>query len=205
MEFWEGNMIRLVGMGPGNMKYVTMEAIEAIKSADQVIAFGRIAKTAQQIRVDVQSVDRVDQVIELLDSDKEIALLASGDPCFFGLLDFLQRKGIVLDQVLPGISSMQYIMAKLQKSWQDAAMVSFHGRECSIEDIKKCRTSIVLTDSKYTPNYISHFLRDMGVKGKMFVGFNLSYEDELILEKEIGSVFEDISTLAVVVIENEVD
>lgn len=197
-------MIRLVGMGPGSIKYVTMEAIEAIKDADQVIAFGRIAKTAQQIRAEVQLVDRVDQVIDLLEADKEIAVLASGDPCFFGLLDFLQRKGILIDQVLPGISSMQYMMARLQKSWADAAMVSFHGREFSIEDVKLSKTSIVLTDSKYTPNYISHFLSNMGVKGKMFVGFNLSYEDELILEKEIGVDIDDISTLAVVVIENEV-
>lgn len=198
-------MIRLVGMGPGSIRYITMEAVEVIKSSEKVVAFGRIAKTAQQIRADVQAIDRVDEIVDMLDSSKDIAILASGDPCFFGILDFLQRKGIVIEQVVPGISSIQYMMAKLKKSWQDAALLSFHGRECIIEDIKQYKTSIVLTDSKYTPNYISHFLRDMGVKGKIFTGFNLSYEDELIVEKEIGVDIEDISTLAVVVIENEVD
>jgi cobalt-precorrin-7 (C5)-methyltransferase len=63
----------------------------------------------------------------------------------------------------------------------------------------------VLTDSKYTPNYISHYLYDLGFRGKIFAGFNLSYEDELIVEKEVGADIEDISTLALVVIENEVD
>ncbi|MDF2532748.1 MAG: precorrin-6y C5,15-methyltransferase (decarboxylating), CbiE subunit [Clostridia bacterium] len=198
-------MIRLVGMGPGSIRYITMEAVEAIKDTDLVIAFGRIAKAAKQIRAEVQTIDRVDEIIDMLDSDRDIAILASGDPCFFGILDFLQRKGIVIDQVLPGVSSMQYMMAKLKKSWQDAALVSFHGRECSIEDIKKSKTSIVLTDSKYTPNYISCFLSSMGVKGRIYVGFNLSYKDEFIVEKEIGADIDEISTLAVVVIENEVD
>jgi cobalt-precorrin-7 (C5)-methyltransferase len=45
----------------------------------------------------------------------------------------------------------------------------------------------------------------MGVKGKLYTGFNLSYEDELIVEKGIGADIDDISALAVVVIENEVD
>ena len=36
-------MIKVVGMGPGNINYLTMEAINAIKSADRVIAFGRIS------------------------------------------------------------------------------------------------------------------------------------------------------------------
>jgi cobalt-precorrin-7 (C5)-methyltransferase len=205
MEFWEENMIRLVGMGPGSIKCVTMEAIDIIKKSDKVIAFGRIAKTVQQIRTDVQAIDRVEQITEMLDSAGEIAILASGDPCFFGILDFLQRKGIIIDQVIPGISSMQYMMARLKKSWHDAALVSFHGRACSIDDIKQSKTSIVLTDSKYTPNYISHFLDSMGVKGKLYTGFNLSYEDELIVEKGIGADIDDISALAVVVIENEVD
>lgn len=198
-------MIRLVGMGPGNIRYITMEAIAAIKNADKVIAFGRISKTAEQIRADIQRVERVDQIVELLDSKNNIAILASGDPCFFGILDFLQRKEIAIDEVIPGISSLQYMMAKLKKSWQDSVLVSFHGRECSIDSIKQCKSAIVLTDSKYTPNYISQTFYDFGLRGKIFAGFNLSYEDELIVEKEIGAMIEDISTLALVVIENEVD
>jgi cobalt-precorrin-7 (C5)-methyltransferase len=205
MEFWGENMIRLVGMGPGNMRCITMEAMDAIICSDKVIAFGRISKTVEQIRDDVQIVERVDQIVELLDSKINTAIMASGDPCFFGILDFLQRKNIVIDEVLPGISSIQYMMAKLKKSWQDSVLVSFHGRECSIDSIKQSKSAIVLTDSKYTPNYISHYLYDLGFRGKIFAGFNLSYEDELIVEKEVGADIEDISTLALVVIENEVD
>lgn len=198
-------MIRLIGMGPGSIKHLTLEAMDAILSSDIVIAFGRLSKTAELIKAEVLTIERVDQVIELLDDKSNIAILASGDPCFYGILDFLQRKEITIDKVIPGISSLQYMMAKLQKSWHDATLVSFHGRECSIESIKKCKSAILLTDSKYTPNHISKMLYDFGLRGKIFAGFNLSYEDELIVEKEIGAAIEDISTLALVVIENEVD
>ncbi|OGO78207.1 MAG: precorrin-6y C5,15-methyltransferase (decarboxylating) subunit CbiE [Clostridiales bacterium GWB2_37_7] len=198
-------MIRLVGLGPGGTKHITLEAVEIIKRADVVIAFARIAKTALQIRAEVKTIDRVDQIVDMLNADREIAILASGDPCFYGILDFLQRNGIAIDQVVPGISSIQYMMARLKKSWHSAALLSFHGRECSIEELRNSKTSIVLTDSSYTPNYISRLLSNMGVKGKIFVGYNLSYEDELIIEKQIGADIDDYSALAVVVIENEMD
>jgi len=198
-------MIRLVGMGPGSMRHITCEVFEAIKKADKVIAFGRISKAAVELGKEIHQIQRVEEVDDMLDENCEIAILASGDPCFFGILDYLKRKGIQIDEVLPGISSMQYMMAKLKKSWHDAALVSFHGRECGIDRLRMTGTAVILTDSKYTPNYISHYLRDMGVKGRIFAGFNLSYEDELIIEAEIGADIVDVSTLAVVVTEHEMD
>lgn len=196
-------MIRLVGMGPGSLNHVTVEAIERIKAADRVIAFGRIAKTAEEIRKDIYVAGRVDEVPAMLDANADTAILASGDPCFYGILEFLQKYGVSIDEVIPGLSSIQYMMAKLKKSWQAAALLSFHGREAGIESIRCCREAIILTDSKYTPSYISYFLKENGLRGKIYAGFNLSYEDELIVEKRIGEPIEDVSTLALVVIENE--
>lgn len=198
-------MIRLVGMGPGSFKHITVEAIERIKAADIVIAFGRIAKTAKEIRADIQVVNRVDQVPALLDAKLDTVILASGDPCFYGILDYLQKQGIAIDEVVPGLSSIQYMMAKLKKSWHDAALISFHGRAAGIQSMNGYKTAIILSDSNHTPSYISHYLKENGIIGKIYAGFNLSYEDELIVEKRIGEEIEAISTLALVVIENEMD
>jgi cobalt-precorrin-7 (C5)-methyltransferase len=198
-------MIRLVGMGPGSIRYVTKEAIECIKAADKVIAFGRIALTAREIRQDIQVVNRVDEAAGMLERKTDAAILASGDPCFYGILEFLQMKGILVDEVIPGLSSMQYMMAKLKKSWHDSAFISFHGREAAIESIKAAKTAVILADSCHTPGYISLYLHDKGIKGKLYAGYNLSYGDELIAEKRIGEPIEDISSLALVVIENEMD
>lgn len=198
-------MNRLVGMGPGSMRHVTVEAIERIRSADRVIAFGRIAETAAMIRQDVTVIDKVDKLPWILEPERENVILASGDPCFYGILDFLMKQGITIGEVVPGLSSMQYMMARLKKSWHGAALVSFHGREADIGRIKSCREAVILADSSHTPGYISSFLWGNGIRGEIYAGFNLSYENEQIVEKRIGEEIEAISTLALVVIENEMD
>lgn len=198
-------MIRLVGIGPGSFKYTTLEAIERIKAADRVIAFGRIARTAKEIRTDIYVINRVDEVIDMLDAEIDTVILASGDPCFYGILDFLQKQGVNLYEVVPGLSCIQYMMAKLKKSWHDAALISFHGREADLRNIYKGRAAIILADSKHTPGYISCYLHEKGLRGRIYAGFNLSYEDELIVEKRIGEGIENISPLALVVIEIEMD
>ena len=111
-------MITVVGMGPGHIKYLTQEAITVIREADQVIAFGRIAETAEVITSQVIRVKSVSEVLDHLRSERHIALLASGDPGFYGILEYLKKQRITIDRVVPGLSSFQYFMAKLQKSWQ---------------------------------------------------------------------------------------
>lgn len=196
-------MIKLIGMGPGSLQYVTAAAIDAVRAADRVIAFGRIAETAAKVREDVIAVNKVDEVIGRLENTMDIAILASGDPCFFGILDYLQSKGIAIDEVIPGLSSIQYMMAALKKSWHGAVLTSFHGRTADLDIIAENKTAIMLTDSQHTPDYISKLLYKKGLRGRIYSGFNLSYENELILQKRIGDEIEDYGALAVAVIENE--
>ncbi|MCA1074790.1 precorrin-6y C5,15-methyltransferase (decarboxylating) subunit CbiE [Clostridium bowmanii] len=196
-------MIKIIGMGPGNINYLTMEAIKAIKSADRVIAFGRIASTAKTIVNDVIEVNRVQEIIENLDDEVTTVVLASGDPCYFGIIDFLVKKGIVLGEVIPGISSFQYMMTKLKKSWQDALLISLHGRNENLVKVTKSKLSVILTDSKNNPNFISKQLYNLGVTGKIYTGYNLSYDEEVILCNKIGDEIEIAGNISVVVIENE--
>jgi len=196
-------MIKVVGMGPGNINYLTMEAINVIKSVDVVIAFGRISNTAKIIVENVIEVNKVDDIIENLDKSLNIAILASGDPGFFGIMDYLSKKDIVVDEVIPGISSFQYMMAKLRKSWQDALLISLHGREDKLEGVTKSRLSIILTDKKNNPNFISKKLRELGVIGKIYTGYNLSYVEEAILINDVGDDIDVAGNISVVVVENE--
>ena len=198
-------MIYLIGMGPGKIEYVTDKAIQTIEKCSKVIAFGRIAKTAEKIKEPIISVTRVSEVQEHIDGKQDVAILASGDPCFYGILEFLKKNHVVIDEVIPGLSSFQYMMCKLQKSWQDAKMFSLHGRDAGLQQIKNNPLSIVLTDRTHTPNYISKELLKEDIKGTLYIGFNLSYEDEEIIKKNIGETIPDQGGLAVVVIEHEMD
>lgn len=196
-------MLTVAGVGPGNKKYLTKIVEEKIRQTEYILAFGRIGESFKDIRDDIVCVSRVDQVLDFIEEDREILLLASGDPNFYGIVNFLKNKGVAIKEVLPGISSFQYMMGKLQKPWQDAKFLSLHGREEDLSKVKKHPLSIILIDKDNMPSSISRRLYELGIRGNIYVGFNLSYENEKIISKKIGDEIEDISSLGVVVVENE--
>ncbi|MDO5725082.1 MAG: precorrin-6y C5,15-methyltransferase (decarboxylating) subunit CbiE [Tissierellia bacterium] len=198
-------MIIVAGAGPGNPKLLTKELVDMIKASDVVICFGRISESIKPIRRDVKKVLRVNEVLEKIEEGRVNLILASGDPLYYGITNYLQKSGIKIDKIMPGISSFQYMMTILKKPWQNAFLFSMHGRVFDIEILKDKELAICFTDSHNTPNTISNNLKAIGMKGKMYVGYNLSYETEKIEIKDIGEQFSDISSLAVVVIENEMD
>jgi len=198
-------LLTVAGIGPGNPKYLTMEVLEEIQNSEYILAFGRVAKSLEGIRKDIVEINKVEDVIKYIKGKEKVLLLASGDPCFFGIIEFLKRKAIEIDKVLPGLSSFQYLMASLGKSWENGRFLSLHGREDSLDKVKENRLSIILTDRVNTPSFISRSLDDLNIRGLMHVGYNLSYENEVIKTIKIGEELEDMSSLAVVVVENEMD
>lgn len=182
-----------------------MEVKEAIEKSKNIVAFGRVSNSLKDIRDDFIKIKRVAEVTEFINKNKDVLILASGDPCFYGIIEYLKKNDIFIEKIMPGISSFQYMMAKLGLSWQGANLMSLHGRNENLESISEYKLSIILTDSENTPSLISNEIHKLGIRGKIYAGFNLSYEDEIIIKANIGDKIEDISSLAVVVIENEMD
>ncbi|KRQ85917.1 putative cobalt-precorrin-6Y C(5)-methyltransferase [Caloramator mitchellensis] len=187
----------VVGIGPGNLRYASYEAIETITDAEMVVAFKRVGKDLESLR-EIKYIQRFEELLEI---KEDFVFVVSGDPTLYSALEFLKRRGIKIDRVVPSISSFQYLMCKLQKSWNDAKIISLHGRRGDLSDVNKNGITIIFTDDKFTPEYISNKLFEEGFNGKIYAGYNLSYEDELILEKNIGDEFENISDLSIVVVE----
>lgn len=198
-------MIRVVGMGPGSLKYLTVEAYETIKSSKLLVSFGRLSKTVEEIGVKVNCIKSVEEVLAIIKQNPDVDILASGDPCFFGIVKYLKENNVNVDEIIPGLSSFQYMMAKLKKSWNDAQFISLHGREEGFLKVMSKGTFIILTDKNNPPYAVSKRLYSLGINGRIYAGFNLSYPEEKIIVKNIGEEIEDISNLSVLVIENEVD
>ena len=196
-------MIYLVGMGPGNINHLTREAIEIVGSVDHNIAFGRIAETAHQLTRNVTTVLKLDEIIKQIKPFGDTAILASGDACFYGVLDFLQSKQVQIARIIPGLTSFQYMMCQLQISWHNCEFFSVHGRNQNYYDILNSDLSVILTDKTNSPNAISQKLFELGAQGTIYVGFDLSYESEIILEKQIGDPIPDLSKLSTVIIRIE--
>ena len=71
--------------------------------------------------------DRMGDVLTALHSSADAVVLASGDPGFFGIVRALRAHGLAL-QVLPALSSVASAFGRIGLPWDDAVVVSAHGR-----------------------------------------------------------------------------
>ena len=63
----------------------------------------------------------------ILAHDGDVVIVASGDPGFFGIVRALRAAGVT-PEVDPAVSSVATAFARLGMPWDDAVVVSAHGR-----------------------------------------------------------------------------
>lgn len=205
------NKINVLGLGPGNPNYILPLTSETIKQSDVLIGGKRNLNSVNTVdkkivEITGSLINVIDYIKENKDSEK-ISVIVSGDTGFYSLLKFLKKHFNNNElSVIPGISSMQYMFAKIKETWDDAFVGSVHGRELNIiEKVKKYKKVGLLTDKINTPQNIAKRLDEAGLSNvKIYVGENLSYENEKITS---GSI-QDIITkkefdMSVVIIVNE--
>ena len=98
--------------------------------------------------------------IQTASESKPTLILTSGDPLFYGLgrrlREFLPNKEITF---LPSISYMQSCFAHFGMAWDDAEIISLHGRPISELDSKLNAAKLfVFTDPENSPSRISSYL-----------------------------------------------
>jgi len=105
------------------------EAAEALATAQRVIGAPRhldaapIPATAERIQL-----RHLDEALDAIAARVgPTAVLASGDPGFFGIVRALRARGI-RPYVIPAVSSVADAFARIGLDWDDALIVSAHGR-----------------------------------------------------------------------------
>lgn len=207
------NKIHVLGMGPGHRDYILPIAMRAIDKSEVLIGGKRILDDFRNDGKKLIYIDsKLSKIIEYIKQNKEnkmISLLLSGDTGFYSMLSYL-KKHFTEDEmeVIPGISSYQYLMAKLKKPWHNSFVGSLHGRELDIASIVKEYSSVILlTDNKNSPLRIAEILVKEGIENKrIIVGENLSYKNERIVIDSPENILKmsDFS-MSVVVIEDYED
>jgi precorrin-6Y C5,15-methyltransferase (decarboxylating) len=107
-----------------------------------------------------------DRLEGLRKAGKRIVVLASGDPLFFGIGGYLAKRfGPEQVEVIPHYSSVQLAFARLGDSWQDAELISLHGRPINglAQRIDGRHKIALLTDEVNTPARIAAYLRKFGM------------------------------------------
>ncbi|MBU7007048.1 precorrin-6y C5,15-methyltransferase (decarboxylating) subunit CbiE [Phosphitispora fastidiosa] len=202
------NLIQVIGVGPGHPDYITPEASRLINEADILVGGERLLElykdTGKELYPVKNNLQEMAGYIRERYRHRSIAVLASGDPAFYGILEHLKRNFAASElKVSPGISSAQLACARLGISWHDAAFHSVHGRGADgLADLVRVHPKvIVLTDPSRTPAVIAGMLAAEGIKGKkIYVCENLSYADEHIGEFTIENVPGDVGTSGCVVV-----
>lgn len=183
--------ITLTGIGMGHVETFTIGAKKVCAKAELLIGAGRMLQASACEGQAVFAAYQPEVIVEYIRQHPEyetIAIVLSGDPGFYSgakkLLGFLEKEPQMEVEVLPGISSVAYLCAKLKVSWEDAALVSIHGRnENLLAIIKGNKKTFVLTGTGEDIRRICRRLTEVSLGDlRVCIGVNLSYENEEILE-----------------------
>jgi precorrin-6y C5,15-methyltransferase (decarboxylating) CbiE subunit len=130
----------------------------------------------------------------------DVGLLSSGDPGFYGLLAWVKREfPEVLLHVEPGISSIQLACARFAAPWQDAVLLSLHGRASQGWENKvlTAPVAILLTGGTSGPQMIAARLLEVGSVDCMAAyGLALSLENENLEKKSLSQWAADTEVVA---------
>ncbi|MBU0663208.1 MAG: precorrin-6y C5,15-methyltransferase (decarboxylating) subunit CbiE [Proteobacteria bacterium] len=91
----------------------------------------------------------------------DVAILASGDPLFFGIgRTLLQSFGPDRITIYPALSSMQNAFSRFKIPWDDARFLSLHGRATNnlASSILIHNKVFLFTDHSFSPDLIAHSL-----------------------------------------------
>ncbi|MHC1747740.1 MAG: precorrin-6y C5,15-methyltransferase (decarboxylating) subunit CbiE [Cellulosilyticaceae bacterium] len=201
--------IYIIGMGVGHLDYLAPRATQIIRKSDLVLGATRLIESAKEINQKAYPC-QTSKVIEMILENQEakhIAILVSGDVGFYSLAKTLREKLKDLYEIeqITGISSMQYFLNRLGRSYENICTVSMHGRDGNLLGKVRNHTEVfVLTGGCYPVKTICQLLCEEGMENvKVMIGEKLSYAEEKIHEG-LAKEFIDYNAdeLSVMLIEN---
>ena len=200
--------VTIVGIGAGNEGTMTEDVRLACEHADLIIGAKRVTDALSVFRkpfVNAISPDGIECAVRNAE-EARIVVAMSGDTGFFsGTKGLLERIGDLSPVILPGISSVQYLAAKLGVPWNGSALLSAHGRPLNvIAKVKRHARTFVLVGGENGVSELLYTLSENGFGGlSVSVGSNLSYEDESVLHGTAETLKDrPFQPLSVVCIEN---
>ena len=201
--------ISIVGIGMGNKKTLTIEALNEINSADVLIGAKRMVDSVKNENHSTYYEYNAEKVADFIENNKQhtkIVIVQSGDVGFYSgtkkLIDKLPHD----TKLIAGISSPVYFCSKLKMPWSDVKMASLHGISHNIVSFvrKNKKVFVLLSSEDSVSDLCKKFVKYSMTDLKIYVGQRLSYDDEMIFTGKPED-FVDFKTnsLCVILIENE--
>ena len=187
----------IIGIGPGHPDYMVPKGKEIIAKSSLIVASERALEDFALPGQDTYPVTgKLKELLAFVKAElerRDVVVLVSGDTGYYSLMTYL-KKNITEHpiEVVAGISSMTFAFARLQESWFDADLLSFHGRIPAEEKLyyEEGRKLGFLTDKEHNPAYIAKALMEHGWPSTTRAAAltRLSYEDEQIVDATLADL-----------------
>ena len=179
--------VYLIGVGMGDSGTLTADAADAIDACDLLIGASRLLEPWRERGKETAAIIPAQEIADCVlnqDGSRTVGVLLSGDVGFYSgaknLYPLLEGEREVI--AIPGISSLVYFCARIHTAWQDAHLVSAHGRSCdAAAEVGGHAKTFFLTGGDSGPAELSDGQGDRGLgQVSVWVGERLSYEDERV-------------------------
>ena len=205
--------VTLVGIGAGARDQVTLEAKRCCQEAELLIGAGRMIEAVAEVGQTIYEAYRPDEIISYIKENPEyenVTIALSGDTGFYSgakkILELTKDDPQIETKVVPGVSSIIYFASKLGVTWEDAALVSLHGRkENLMAVIKENKKVFALVSNAEEIRQILTKMTEYGMgEVTVRIGTELSYKNEEIQTGTARSLLHyKGENLVVLYIENE--
>lgn len=180
--------VTLLGIGMGSPKTLTLSGQEAVRNADLIVGAKRMADAVRFVGQDFLYEYRSKEIAEYLKAHPEytkVVVALSGDVGFYSGAKKLAELLGPDTEMICGISSVVYFMSKISLSWDDAKIVSAHGKSCNLVSlIRMNRKVFSILGTGDGVRKLAEKLTFYGMGDVILhVGENLSYDNEKILAK----------------------
>ncbi len=198
-----------VGVGVDELRELLAESEVVVGSSRQVSLLK--SNVSLEIPTVLSWGAGMDQLKEnITERSGNVLALASGDPGYFGIVRLLKSTFPLFKlEIYPVPSAVSLAFAKAETNWEDAAVISAHGRSYqrvlsellrALQPGQRIHKLAVLCSPEHTPEFIAQLLSDAGASFERYlVCSNLGSEAEAVVEAPLSvisaSQFEPLSIL----------
>jgi cobalt-precorrin-7 (C5)-methyltransferase len=209
----EAAAVHAVGIGPGDLEYLTPRGARAITEADVVVGFETVVEFVEgKIAGEVLACGYDDEPAVLAEFADRIADGASGtavlmgDPNHSGY-QFVGKVEAAVDapvEVIPGVSSLQVAASRARTPMEETTFVTLHKSGPIDADLQRLegdvgeRHLLVLPRPfDWMPERIAHRLLEAGAGDReAIVCERLTHDDETITRASLSELADDVDSRA---------
>lgn len=198
--------VYVVGMGMGSPGMLTVAARDALSRSDLIVGSRRLLDGLAGYDARKVACVAPSQIAGVLRDAGDVvaSVVMSGDIGFHsGATALYDALGDMDVTTIPGVSSLAYLCALLRIPWQDAYVVSAHGRQCDVAGSVQChaKTFVLLGGAESAADVCARLVeRELGGV-QVAVGECLSYADERVVRgtaaELAGREFDKLSVMLV--------